>query len=721
MNKSKIINKEKNMINRIKILLLLAVVGLIMVPGASARPGETRACNLADCHVQPTTINITAGPTSTFTVNPGQVFTVDINWSGGNQAGTTEINWPTNFTGSGVTRNNTQFNPTPRIPVSVLNTLSGTNSSVLTAPATIGNYLVRVHASRGSNATVPRETDFKDIAVTVLNPFAVNISPSNQTVLANQIFTVNITIDPAGNLTNSVGVDISFNSTLVTVSSVAEGDFLSRGGATAFNSNINNGAGTVTNINGNIVAATGNVTTAGTFATITFRATNAGDLGTSPINLTRANISSPTPVSQIPATVTNGTVTVAQQPVLTTITVMPATAQLAVGGTQKFNATARDQNNNPMAGINITWASNNTTVGNVTPLNLLTDANGNATTTFTSATPGTALVNATNTTVSGNATVIVTTAPPVLTNITVTPATITLSAGVTTTFTATATNLTGAPMPNVTITWSSSNTTVGTVTPLTAITNASGMANTTFNATVNGTAMVNATNLTVKGTANVTVGTVTAGALNSIKVTPANAPLTPGGTQIFTATARDLNGIPLQGINITWTSSNTTIGSVVPLNAITNASGMANTTFTAGTVNGIAMVNATNATVKGTAIATVAAKQQFADVTFVAGAGTGTRGGFINVSVNVTNLDPANQSTLVVVVSGVAADGSSLVGTATVFMPATVATIPNVPVIVTIPTVKPPGSYSLFVTIYRIAEFPSTPQITKGPFIATVV
>ncbi|MFZ3167372.1 MAG: TIGR03118 family protein [Candidatus Methanoperedens sp.] len=94
-------------------------------------------------------------------------------------------------------------------------------------------------------------------------------------------------------------------------------------------------------------------------------------------------------------------------PVLTTITVSPSTAMLSIGDSPVFTATAVDQNGNPMEGINITWTSSDTAIGTVSPDDAMTDANGNATTTFTANANGTAMVNATNGSVTGSAEVVV--------------------------------------------------------------------------------------------------------------------------------------------------------------------------------------------------------------------------------------------------------------------------------------------------------------------------
>jgi hypothetical protein len=92
-------------------------------------------------------------------------------------------------------------------------------------------------------------------------------------------------------------------------------------------------------------------------------------------------------------------------PTLTTITVSPSSATMRVHDTQVFTATATDQNGNPMSGITITWSSSDTRVGTVNPTSATTDSNGQATTTFTAAHPGDAIVSASSGSVSGSANV----------------------------------------------------------------------------------------------------------------------------------------------------------------------------------------------------------------------------------------------------------------------------------------------------------------------------
>ena len=76
------------------------------------------------------------------------------------------------------------------------------------------------------------------------------------------------------------------------------------------------------------------------------------------------------------------------------------------GGTQKFDATAKDQNGNPMNGINISWTNSNS-VGLIAPSYAITGADGKASTIFTGMAVETATINATNGTVAGRADVIV--------------------------------------------------------------------------------------------------------------------------------------------------------------------------------------------------------------------------------------------------------------------------------------------------------------------------
>ena len=137
----------------------------------------------------------------------------------------------------------------------------------------------------------------------------------------------------------------------------------------------------------------------GVNGTVLLNVTN-GSTGTFVVNVTAASQADP----NINTTISTTTEVI---PSIINITVSPPTITMVAGSTHTFTATARDQNSDPISGINITWSSSNQTVGSVSPLNVLTDSNGNASTTFTALLAGIAFVNATNGSIEDNAIVTV--------------------------------------------------------------------------------------------------------------------------------------------------------------------------------------------------------------------------------------------------------------------------------------------------------------------------
>ena len=80
------------------------------------------------------------------------------------------------------------------------------------------------------------------------------------------------------------------------------------------------------------------------------------------------------------------------------------------------------------------------------------------------------------------------------------------------------------------------------------------------------------------------------GIVGSLAVGAASLSLPTGGTDLITATARDLHGVALPGVSLQWTSSSTPntgpISGLTPASGTTGAGGMATTTFTAGATPG---------------------------------------------------------------------------------------------------------------------------------------
>jgi molybdopterin-binding protein len=105
----------------------------------------------------------------------------------------------------------------------------------------------------------------------------VTVTPSTTAVLAGGTFTVTIAINPAVAISGAQ-MNLIFNPKAVQAVSVAEGGLFKQGGLSTFFM-----AGTIDNVNGavnNIVDVTlgpgTQVTTAGTFVTVTFTALTAG-------------------------------------------------------------------------------------------------------------------------------------------------------------------------------------------------------------------------------------------------------------------------------------------------------------------------------------------------------------------------------------------------------------------------------------------------------------
>src|SRR5206468_3170743 len=133
-------------------------------------------------------------------------------------------------------------------------------------------------------------------------------------------------------------------------------------------------------------------------------------------------------------------------------------------------------------------------------------------------------------------------------SVAVSPATASLTVGGTQQLIATPKDANGNPLTGRTISWTNSNSGVATV-------NGSGL----VGASAAGSATITATSEGQSGTASISVSNVP---VTSVAVSPATASLTVGGTQQLPTTPKDANGNPLIGRTITWTSSNSGVGTV---------------------------------------------------------------------------------------------------------------------------------------------------------------
>ena len=147
----------------------------------------------------------------------------------------------------------------------------------------------------------------------------IDVSVSTDTVGGGETFTVDIMVTPNNSIAGAQ-FDLSFDSSLVTVYSVEEGNLLSQDGAnTYFNSgNTDNQAGSITGVAGAIITPGETVSTSGILATITMTAKTSD--GTSGLTLLNVVVGSAQGQS-VQSTINNGEISVNanQPPVLNSI------------------------------------------------------------------------------------------------------------------------------------------------------------------------------------------------------------------------------------------------------------------------------------------------------------------------------------------------------------------------------------------------------------------
>jgi hypothetical protein len=264
---------------------------------------------------------------------------------------------------------------------------------------------------------------------------------------------------------------------------------------------------------------------------------------------------------------------------VTALSLTPGSADIPVGKTQQYAATAKYVDGTTAdVTSTATWKCMDGTVATV-------NASGLGTAIAAGSTSVTATLNG----VSGNAMLTVPPTAKTLTSIAVTPPTTTLVTGATAQFSASATYSDGSTADvTATATWASGTPTVATMSPG-GLAMADAAGSTSITATIAGTT----------GTATLTVATpapppVT---LTSIVVKPATASVQVGATQQFTATATYSDGttanVSTTGVWASGTPSVATIGSA----------GLAK-----GVAAGSTTVTATVSGVTGSATLTVAAK-----------------------------------------------------------------------------------------------------------------
>jgi uncharacterized protein YjdB len=263
-------------------------------------------------------------------------------------------------------------------------------------------------------------------------------------------------------------------------------------------------------------------------------------------------------------------------PKASVLAVSPTSVAGTVGHQVTLTASVLDQSGHAMSGQTITWSSANTRIATVSSAGVVTLASVGSTNVSASADSLTTTVAVTVTAVP-RATVA---------SVGVTPASVSLPVGTSTTLSAVAKDSSGAIVSGAPITWTSSNTSVASV-------SASGV----VSALAVGAAVITAaSNNGMSGTSSVTV-TSTAPTVASVTVSPTSSTIDVGKTVQLTATDKDAGGNIIAGQPVTWSSSNTSAATVSSSGLVSAAAaGTATITAKSGGKQGAASITVTAAT-----------------------------------------------------------------------------------------------------------------------------
>ena len=253
---------------------------------------------------------------------------------------------------------------------------------------------------------------------------------------------------------------------------------------------------------------------------------------------------------------------------VSSVTVSLASSSVVMGGTDQGMATLKDAAGNILTGRTVSWSSSNSSIASVNTSGLVTGV-----------TAGSATITATSEGKSGSATITVTPVP--VASVTVSLASPSVVVRGTDQATATLKDAAGNILTGRTVSWSSSNTSIASVSTSGLVTGVAA-----------GTATITATSGGQSGSATITV---TLAPVASVTVSLASASVLVGATDQATATLKDAGGNILTGRAVSWSSSNTSIASV-------NTSGLVT-----GVAAGTATITATSEGKSGSATITVTA------------------------------------------------------------------------------------------------------------------
>jgi len=256
------------------------------------------------------------------------------------------------------------------------------------------------------------------------------------------------------------------------------------------------------------------------------------------------------------------TITVRKVPVAS-VDMDPGNATLEIGQTIQIRATPRSADGDALEGRSVVWSSSATAVATVNQSGVVTARSS-----------GSTLIRATSEGVTGTALVEVSVVP--VASVQVTPDTATLLAGQSLQLQARTLDAGGDQLSGRTVTWSSDDDDVASVSSTGKVLALSA-----------GQATITATSEGKSATARITV----VAPVSSISVEPESTSVVVGNTVTLVATALDGAGDPLSGRPFTWASSNTAVATVNSAGVVTGvAPGTATISATSGGKTGSAKV-----------------------------------------------------------------------------------------------------------------------------------
>ncbi|HET7456371.1 MAG TPA: Ig-like domain-containing protein [Gemmatimonadaceae bacterium] len=466
-------------------------------------------------------------------------------------------------------------------------TWSSSNDAVATVSSS-GLVVARTVGSASITASVEGKSATASVTVSPVPVSSVTISPTPVLVTVGEQLTVSVIITDA-NGTVIRDRPVTFSSDAPSIATVSSTGVV-RGvapGTTTIRAESEGKTGTATVTVSPVPAASVTVTPSsaslivGTTTTLTATVKDASGntLADRPVTWTTSNagvatvsangvVTAVAPGTAIVTATREGksdqaTITVSPVPVAR-VDVTPSTATVVVGQTVQLTATPRDASGNALGGRTVTWTTSDPLVALVSSAGLVTGLNAGS-------------VTITATVDGKQATAIVTVQPVPVGSVTVTPTSAALAVGGTATFEATVKDPSGNTLTDRTVTWSSSDVNVATVSSSGVVT-----------AVGPGTATITASTGGKSGQATVTVSQPT---VASVDVAPEAATLTTGQTQQLVATPRDASGNALTGRAVVWTTSNAGVATVSGAGLVTAvAPGTATITATVDGVAGTSII-----------------------------------------------------------------------------------------------------------------------------------